>query len=106
MIVPANGSLPNIVLSPSVPRRIKRIFERERFDVVHVHEPTTPAIGVAAVALWSGPTVATFHASGDLRWLKYGRYTWGNLLAGAHRPADRRVGAGARVGRAVASRRL
>src|SRR3954451_23758383 len=30
VIVPANGSLPNIVLSPSAPRRIKRIFERER----------------------------------------------------------------------------
>jgi phosphatidyl-myo-inositol alpha-mannosyltransferase len=88
VIVPANGSLPNIVLSPSVPRRIKRIFERERFDVIHVHEPTTPAIGVAAVALWSGPTVATFHASGDLRWLKYGRYTWGNLLAAR---IDRRI---------------
>jgi phosphatidylinositol alpha-mannosyltransferase len=88
VIVPANGSLPNIVLSPSVPRRIKRIFERERFDVIHVHEPMTPAIGVAAVALWSGPTVATFHASGELRWLKFGRYTWGNVLA---KRIDRRI---------------
>src|SRR5207249_1963480 len=70
VIVPANGSLPNIVLSPSTPLRIKRIFERERFDVIHVHEPMTPAIGVAAVALWSGPTVATFHASGELGWMR------------------------------------
>jgi phosphatidyl-myo-inositol alpha-mannosyltransferase len=48
----------------------------------------TPAIGVAAVALWSGPTVATFHACGELRWLKYGRYTWGNVLA---KRIDRRI---------------
>jgi phosphatidylinositol alpha-mannosyltransferase len=81
VIVPANGSLPNIVLSPSTPLRIKRIFEREQFDLIHVHEPMTPAIGVAAVALWSGPTVATFHASGELGWMKGGRYVWGNVLA-------------------------
>jgi phosphatidylinositol alpha-mannosyltransferase len=41
----------------------------------------TPAIGVAAVAMWAGPTVATSHASGKLLWMKYGRYVWGNLLA-------------------------
>ena len=79
VIVPANGSLPNIVLSPSVPLRMKRIFRRERFDVIHVHEPMTPAIGVAALALWDGPTVATFHASGDLGWMRIGRRAWGFL---------------------------
>src|SRR5205814_3096739 len=38
VIVPANGSLPNIVLSPSTPFRVRRILERERFDVLHLHE--------------------------------------------------------------------
>jgi phosphatidylinositol alpha-mannosyltransferase len=79
VIVPANGSLPNIVLTPTTPRRIKRIFEERSFDVIHVHEPMTPAIGVAALALWSGPTVATFHASGDLRWMQGARHVWGFL---------------------------
>ena len=88
VIVPANGSLPNIVLTPTTPLRIKRIFERERFDVIHVHEPMTPAIGVAALALWRGPTVATFHASGDLAWMRFGRYTWGLFLA---ERIDRRI---------------
>jgi len=80
VIVPANGSLPNIVLSPTTALRVKRIFQRERFDLIHVHEPLTPAIGVAALALWPGPTVATFHASGDLGWLRFARYTWGFLM--------------------------
>jgi phosphatidylinositol alpha-mannosyltransferase len=80
VIVPANGSLPNIVLSPTTALRVKRIFQRERFDLIHVHEPLTPAIGVAALALWRGPTVATFHASGDLGWLRFARYTWGFLM--------------------------
>jgi phosphatidylinositol alpha-mannosyltransferase len=79
VIVPANGSLPNIVLTPTTPLRIKRLFKTEGFDLIHVHEPMTPAIGVAALALWPGPTVATFHASGDLRWMQMGRHTWGFL---------------------------
>ncbi len=79
VIVPANGSLPNIVLSPPSVLRIRRIFERERFDVIHVHEPMTPAIGVAALAQWDGPTVATFHANGSLGWMRFGRRVWGFL---------------------------
>src|SRR5690348_1474270 len=34
VIVPANGSLPNIVLTPTTPLRIKRIFEQHRFDLI------------------------------------------------------------------------
>src|SRR5438045_3989397 len=63
VIVPANASLPNIVLSPAAVPRIRRLLERERFDVIHVHEPMTPAICVAAVALTRGPVVGTWHAS-------------------------------------------
>src|SRR5205807_847769 len=59
--------------------RIRRIFERERFDVIHVHEPLTPAIGVAALALWDGPTAATFHASGKLGWMRFATPVWGFL---------------------------
>ena len=79
VIVPANGTLPNIVLSPPSLLRIRRVFDRERFDVVHVHEPMTPALGVAALALWRGPTVATFHANGDLGWMRLGKPLWGFL---------------------------
>jgi phosphatidylinositol alpha-mannosyltransferase len=80
VIVPANGALPNIVLSPRSVGRIRRALERERFDVVHVHEPMTPAIGVATLALARCPIVATFHASGELRWLDAGKPFWGFLL--------------------------
>lgn len=80
VIVPANGSLPNIVLSPRAVPRIKRALERERFDLLHVHEPMTPAIGVAALALARVPLVATFHASGELGWLRVGKPAWGFLV--------------------------
>jgi phosphatidylinositol alpha-mannosyltransferase len=88
VIVPANGSLPNIVLSPRTVWRIKRALEREHFDVLHVHEPMTPAIAIAALSLARCPCVATFHASGDLGWLKLGKPVWGFLMDGlGHRIA-------------------
>ena len=80
VIVPANGSLPNIVLSPRAYFRIQRALERERFDVLHLHEPMTPAICTATLAMARTPLVGTFHASGDLGWLKYGVRVWGFLI--------------------------
>jgi phosphatidylinositol alpha-mannosyltransferase len=80
VIVPANGSLPNIILSPRSIFRIRRVLESERFDLLHLHEPMTPTPCVAALALAQCPLVATFHASGDLSWLKPAKLAWGFLL--------------------------
>ena len=80
VIVPANGALPNIVLSPRTVGRIRRALAAERFDVVHLHEPMTPAICVATLALARCPLVATFHASGDLKWEALGKPLWGFLI--------------------------
>jgi phosphatidylinositol alpha-mannosyltransferase len=79
VIVPANGSLPNIVLSPRSVLRIRQALERERFDLLHLHEPMTPAICIAAAALARVPMVATFHAHGALGWMKIGKPLWGFL---------------------------
>jgi phosphatidylinositol alpha-mannosyltransferase len=80
VIVPANGSLPNIVLSPRAYFRTRRALERERFDVLHLHEPMTPVICMAALILARTPIVATFHASGDLGWMGPGVPLWGFLM--------------------------
>jgi phosphatidyl-myo-inositol alpha-mannosyltransferase len=79
VIVPANGSLPNIVLSPTSVPRIRRVLAREHFDVLHLHEPMTPAICIATLALGRVPMVATFHAHGALGWMKIGKPVWGFL---------------------------
>jgi phosphatidyl-myo-inositol alpha-mannosyltransferase len=79
VIVPANGSLPNIVLSPRAFFRIRRVLERERFDVLHLHEPMTPATCVAVLAIATTPMAATFHASGELGWMRAGKPIWGFL---------------------------
>jgi phosphatidyl-myo-inositol alpha-mannosyltransferase len=80
VIVPANGSLPNIVLSPRSYSRIVRALERERFDVLHLHEPMTPTICLITLIRARCPLVATFHASGDLGWMRYGRMVWGFMI--------------------------
>jgi phosphatidyl-myo-inositol alpha-mannosyltransferase len=79
VIVPANGSLPNIVLSPTSVPAIRRVLAREQFDVLHLHEPMTPAICIATLALARAPLVATFHANGPLGWMKFGKPIFGFL---------------------------
>jgi len=80
VIVPANGSLPNIVLSPRSYLRIVRALERERFDVLHLHEPMTPTICLTTLIRARCPLVATFHASGDLGWMRFGGPLWGFMI--------------------------
>ena len=81
VIVPANGSLPNIVLSPRAIFRIKRVLERERFDVLHLHEPMTPVTCISVLAMATSPIVVTHHASGDLGYMKGAMPVFG-FLAG------------------------
>jgi len=81
VIVPANGSLPNIILSPRAIFRIRRVLERERFDVLHLHEPMTPVTCISVLAMATAPIVATHHASGDLGYMKLGIPAWGFLAS-------------------------
>jgi len=82
VVVPANGSLPNIVLSPRSIFRIRDVLREEQFDVLHLHEPMTPAVCVAALAFARSDVgiVATWHAAGILRWNKIGLVCWGFLM--------------------------
>jgi phosphatidyl-myo-inositol alpha-mannosyltransferase len=80
VIVPGNGALSNLVLSPSALPRLRRALARERFDLLHVHEPLAPMLSPAALALWDGPAVATFHAAGNSSWRRLAEPLWGFLL--------------------------
>jgi phosphatidylinositol alpha-mannosyltransferase len=80
VVVPANGSLPNIVLSPRSIPRVRRVLDEERFDVIHLHEPMTPAICVASLSFARCGIAATWHAAGHLAWMRGARRTWGFLI--------------------------
>ncbi|HXV57361.1 MAG TPA: glycosyltransferase family 4 protein [Gaiellaceae bacterium] len=80
VIVPANASLPNIILSPQSMVRMRRIWAEERFDVVHVHEPLAPVLSAFALATAPCPIVATCHSAGErLAWYPLGSRLWGVL---------------------------
>ncbi len=79
VIVPANGSLPNIILSPRSILRMKRVLANEGFDILHLHEPMTPTPCISALAFFDGPMVGTHHASGDLGWMRFAKPVWGFL---------------------------
>jgi phosphatidylinositol alpha-mannosyltransferase len=80
VIVPGNGALSNLVLSPSAVPRLRRTLSRESFDLLHVHEPLAPMLSPGALALLDGPAVATFHAAGETSWRPLARFLWGFLL--------------------------
>lgn len=75
VIAPANSSLSNIVLTPQSMPRMRRAFEREAFDVVHVHEALAPIVSLYALYAAPCPIVVTAHASGG-RWWRWGRLFW------------------------------
>jgi phosphatidyl-myo-inositol alpha-mannosyltransferase len=82
VIVPANASLPNLILSPPALLRIRRILERERFDVLHVHEPFAPILSAFSIAVADCPVVVTAHAAGErLGWYPMGARLWGIIMA-------------------------
>ena len=65
--VPFNGSVARVLFGPRSASRVRRWIREGDFDVLHVHSPVTPSLGM--MACWSalGPIVATFHAAVDGR---------------------------------------
>lgn len=61
-----NGSVARIAITPDITGKLRRLLEREEFDVVHLHEPliSTLTLAVLRIARDLGITcVGTFHAS-------------------------------------------
>lgn len=61
--VPYNGSVARVAFGPRAAARTRRWLRDGAFDVVHVHEPTTPSVSLIALAASTAPVVATFHTA-------------------------------------------
>lgn len=75
--VPTNGSLAYVNCSPQIGGRMDRAIRYSRFDILHVHEPCTPAVAMMAVLMATSPVVGTFHAALESSFL----YDRGRFLA-------------------------
>ena len=60
--VPVNDSVARITLSFHLADRVAEIIERERFDVLHFHEPLMPALPITMLRMSQAANVGTFHA--------------------------------------------
>lgn len=59
---PYNGGVTALTVGSKLGTRMKRVLEREAFDVLHVHDPLAPMLPLLAVRLATCPVVGTFHA--------------------------------------------
>jgi len=69
--IPVSGSIARVTVSVRLESQIKEVFEREKFDICHLHEPLMPTLCTTTLRLKRAPMVGTFHASGAKPW-----YTW------------------------------
>src|SRR5262249_33703898 len=56
-----NGSVQRVALSPGTVLTTARAVRGRGYDVVHLHEPMLPAVGLTALTAARVPIVATFH---------------------------------------------
>jgi phosphatidylinositol alpha-mannosyltransferase len=61
--VPYNGSVARLNFGFLSAARVRRWLHDGEFDVIHIHEPTSPSLGLLACWAAQGPIVATFHTS-------------------------------------------
>jgi phosphatidylinositol alpha-mannosyltransferase len=58
-----NGSVARIRFGPVSSARVKRWLAQGDFDLLHVHEPSSPSLSMLAMWAATGPIVATFHTA-------------------------------------------
>jgi phosphatidylinositol alpha-mannosyltransferase len=72
---PYNGGMASVTYAPHLPRTLDRLFERESFDIVHIHNPMTPVLPILALDRSPALNVGTFHSYHPtermLRWWRW-----------------------------------
>jgi phosphatidylinositol alpha-mannosyltransferase len=62
--MPSNGSVGTITISPRYVSQAHDLLERERFDLLHFHEPFVPFLSLVLLNQSRSVNIGTFHAYG------------------------------------------
>ncbi|RKY82428.1 hypothetical protein DRP98_09005 [candidate division KSB1 bacterium] len=57
----SNGSIGRVAFSLQLPKKIKRILDAERFDLLHIHEPLVPTLCLISLRHSRTVNIGTFH---------------------------------------------
>jgi len=60
--IPSSGSIIRVTLSIRLASAIKEVLNREKFDIVHLHEPFMPMLCSAVLRFSNTVNIGTFHA--------------------------------------------
>ena len=60
--MPVNGSVGTLTVSPRYISQVRAMLDRERFDLLHFHEPFVPFLSLVLLRESRSVNVATFHA--------------------------------------------
>ncbi|MFC1948575.1 glycosyltransferase family 4 protein [Chloroflexota bacterium] len=74
--IPSSGSIIRVSISLNLGPTIKKVLAREKFDIIHIHEPFMPMLSSAVLRFSDAVNIGTFHAS-------QGRpgYNWGKPIS-------------------------
>jgi phosphatidyl-myo-inositol alpha-mannosyltransferase len=71
--IPTSGSIARITISFNLKGQVKKVLERENFDIIHLHEPLAPTLGPTVLSASKTVNIGTFHAAEakpSYRWTK------------------------------------
>jgi phosphatidylinositol alpha-mannosyltransferase len=71
--IPSSGSIARVTVSLTLAPKIREVLEREKFDLIHLHEPLMPMLCTSILRLSKTANIGTFHASYGKPGYNFGR---------------------------------